>query len=197
MCAYNLSKIVPVGLLLALAGCASAPSRINDVCAVFGQNDGFFNNWQDSAYDAEKKHGIPVAVLMATIRKESGFKSNARPPRKYYLGFIPGKRPSSAYGYSQALDGTWAQYKTESGNFGARRSNFEDAVDFVGWFHAKTVTTLGVAPTDVTNLYLAYYSGWGGYKNGSWRSNPSLQKYARDTAQMAVAYDGQLKGCRS
>ena len=144
---------------------------------------------------AEAKYGIPVPILMATIRKESGFKSNARPPRKYYLGFIPGGRASSAYGYSQALDGTWAEYKTKSGNFAARRSNFEDAVDFVGWYHQRTVDTFGVSAGDTFNLYLAYYAGWGGYKNGAWRSNPSLQKYARDTAQMAVAYDGQLKAC--
>jgi len=195
MYAYNLRKLVVVGFVAVTAGCASAPGQINDVCAVFGQNDGFFNNWQSSAKDAEARHGIPVPVLMATIRKESGFQSDARPARKYYLGFIPGKRASSAYGYSQALDGTWAQYKAESGNFGARRSNFEDAVDFVGWYHARTVATYSVQPGDTYNLYLAYYSGWGGYKNGSWRSNAQVQKIARDTAKMAMAYDAQLRDC--
>jgi hypothetical protein len=195
MYAYNLRKILPVGAMALLAGCANAPEQINDVCAVFGQNDGFFNNWQSSAKDAEARYGVPVPILMATIRKESGFQSNARPPRRYYLGFIPGKRASSAYGYSQALDGTWAQYKAETGNFGARRSNFEDAVDFVGWYHARTVATYGVPPGDTYNLYLAYYSGWGGYKNGSWRTNASVQKTARDTAKMAMAYHAQLERC--
>lgn len=195
MVAYSLRKILAVGLTAALAGCANAPQQINDVCAVFGQNDGFFNNWQSSAKDAEVRYGVPVAVLMATIRKESGFQSNARPPRKYYLGFIPGKRTSSAYGYSQALDGTWTQYKTETGNFGARRSNFEDAVDFVGWYHAKTVATYGIPPGDTYNLYLAYYSGWGGYGSGAWRSDASVQKIARDTAKTAAAYDAQLRQC--
>jgi hypothetical protein len=195
MFAYNLRKIVPIGFAAALAGCANAPEQINDVCAVFGQNAGFVNNWQNSAKDTEAKYGVPVPVLMATIRKESGFQSNARPARTYYLGFIPGKRASSAYGYSQALDGTWAQYKAETGNFGARRSNFEDAVDFVGWYHARTVAAHGVAPGDTYNLYLAYYSGWGGYKNGSWRSNAAVQKTARDTAKMAAAYGSQLQAC--
>jgi hypothetical protein len=133
---------------------------------------------------------------MATVRKESGFKSNARPPRKYYLGFIPGKRASSAYGYSQALDGTWTQYKTESGNWGARRNKFSDAVDFVGWYHSQTAEKFGVAKNDAFNLYLAYYSGWGGYGRGSWRSNASLQKYARDTEAMAQRYQAQLQSCR-
>lgn len=195
MCAYNLSKIVPILLAASLAGCASAPSRINDICAVFDQQDGFFNNWQDSAQETEKKFGIPVPILMATIRKESGFQSNARPPRTKILGFIPGKRASSAYGYSQALDGTWTQYKAESGNFGARRSNFEDAVDFVGWYHARSSIALGIKPNDAYNLYLAYYSGWTAYQRGDWRSNARLQRTAREAAEMAVAYQGQLPSC--
>lgn len=196
MFASGFNRVVLIALLLPLAACASQPSRINDVCAVFAQNDGWLNNWQSAAYRAERKHGIPVPILMATIRKESGFKSNARPPRTKLLGFIPWKRQSSAYGYSQALDGTWAQYRRESGNRGARRGNFDDAVDFVGWYHAKTANNHGVAPNDAFNLYLAYYSGWGGYAKGSWKGNASLQRYARETAAMAQKYSGQLQGCR-
>ena len=96
----------------------------------------------------------------------------------------------------QALDGTWAQYKADSGNFAARRNNFADAVDFVGWYHMRTADTLGVAKNDTYNLYLAYYMGWGGYKSGSWRSNASLQKYARDTDDMARRYAAGRQDCR-
>ena len=71
------------------------------------------------------------------------------------------------------------------GNWGARRNKFSDAVDFVGWYHSQTAEKFGVAKNDAFNLYLAYYSGWGGYGRGSWRSNASLQKYARDTEAMA------------
>lgn len=181
--------------MIALVGCASAPGNINSVCAVFDQNDGWFNNWHSAAAATERKYGIPVPVLMATIRKESGFQSNARPPRRYYLGIIPGKRASSAYGFSQALDGTWAQYKRESGNFAGRRSNFDDAVDFVGWYHQKTVSTFGVSPRDTFKLYLAYFSGWSAYKQGAWQSNGSLQKYAMDTATIAANYEAQLSAC--
>ena len=180
---------------LALASCASPPEHINDVCAVFDQQDGWFNNWEASAKKAESKYGVPVPVLMATIRKESGFKSNAKPPRTKLLGFIPWKRQSSAEGFSQALDGTWDQYTSESGNFMAKRRNFDDAVDFVGWYHNKTATTFGVDRNDAYNLYLAYYAGWNGYKRGVWKSNASLQNYARATAAMAQTYAQQLKGC--
>lgn len=197
MFALRLSKIVVVGLPLALAlsACASQPKRINDVCAVFEQNDGWLTNWQRDARRAERRYGVPVPILMATVRKESGFKHNARPPRTKLLGVIPWKRKSSAYGYSQALDGTWAQYKSETGNYGARRGDFGDAVDFVGWFHSTSARKLGIAKNDAYNLYLAYYSGWGGYQRGTWRNNSSLQNYARQTAAMAQKYAAQLQRC--
>lgn len=192
----RVSVLALILLPLGLASCAKPPSRINDVCAVFAQNDGWFNNWRSEAQKAEKKYGVPAHILMATLRKESGFKHNARPPRTTLLGFIPWKRQSSAYGFSQALDGTWAQYQAESGNFMARRTNFGDAIDFVGWFHEKSSDTLGIDRGDAYNLYLAYYSGWGGYRSGNWRGNSGLQKYARDTAKMADSYQQQMRGCR-
>lgn len=194
MCALRFSKIVPVTLLLALSACATPPSRINDICAVFDQQDGWLDNWHSAAKSAERKYGVPVPVLMATIRKESGFRHNAKPPRKKLLGFIPWKRQSSALGFSQALDGTWSQYKSESGNFAARRTNFGDAVDFVGWYHAKTADSYGVARNDTYRLYLAYYLGWTGYQRGNWSGG--VQGYARDTEQMAQKYAVQLRDCR-
>ena len=190
----NFNKIIPVAGLLALSACATPPSRINDICAVFDQNDGWLNNWQSAAKKAERRHGVPVPVLMATVRKESGFKAHAKPPRTKLFGFIPWKRQSSAYGYSQALDGTWAQYQREAGAFGARRSNFADAVDFVGWYHAKTADTYGVAKNDTYRLYMAYYLGWTGFKRGNWSA--SVENYARDTDQMARRYAAQLRQCR-
>lgn len=190
-------RIVSAALVLTLSACASAPSRINNVCAVFDQRDGWFSNWHNAAKRAEHKYGIPVPVLMATLRKESGFNSHARPPRATLLGFIPWKRPSSAYGYSQALDGTWSQYQRETGNFGARRTNFSDAVDFVGWYHDKSADNLGIARHDAYNLYLAYYYGWSGYKRGSWRGDSGMLRYARATDDMARDYAAQLRRCNS
>jgi hypothetical protein len=197
MCRNNFLKIVPVLLLMALcASCATPPRHINDVCAVFDQRDGWFNDWRAAATRAEKRYGVPVPVLMATLRKESGFKAHARPPRTKLFGFIPWTRPSSAYGFSQALNGTWDQYKRESGNFAARRSSFADAADFVGWYHAKSAANLGIARNDTYNLYLAYYLGWTAYSRGDWKSQPGVQSYARATAEMANRYAGQLQGCR-
>jgi hypothetical protein len=179
---------------LALSACATAPNHINNVCAVFDQNDGWFDNWQPAAQRTEQKYGIPVPVLMATVRKESGFKSHARPPRTKLLGFIPWTHVSSATGYSQALDGTWSQYQNETGNWTARRTRFADAIDFVGWYHSKTADTFGVARNDTYNLYLAYYLGWTAYGRGN-RGDAGVQSYARATDQMARDYQAQLRQC--
>jgi hypothetical protein len=192
----SLSKIVALCLMLPLAACASVPRSINDVCAVFAQNDGWLSNWRREAYRAEAKYGVPAPILMATIRKESGFRSNARPPRTKLLGFIPWKRKSSAYGYSQALNATWSQYMSETGNFTARRGSFADSIDFVGWYHAKSANALGIARNDAFRLYLAYYHGWGGYRRGDWQNNAAMQKYARETAEMARTYAAQMRRCR-
>lgn len=192
----SLNRIVAVSaLVLALSACASAPSHINNVCRVFDQKNGWFENWRTAAEKSERKYGVPVPVLMATLRKESGFQHNAKPPRTMLLGFIPWKRASSAYGYSQALDGTWTQYQKESGNGSAKRNNFADAVDFVGWYHSRTADQFGVSKTDAYKLYLAYYFGWTGYGRGDWAQKPGLQRYARETEKMARDYQRQLQEC--
>ena len=72
-------------------------------------------NWYSSAQAAEKRWGIPIAVNMAVIYQESSFKARARPNRSKILWVLPGRRPSSAYGYAQALDSTWNDYKKFSG----------------------------------------------------------------------------------
>src|SRR5690606_21913992 len=81
----------------------------------------------------------------------------------------------------------------ETGNWGARRSNFADAVDIVGWYHSKTADTYGVAKNDTYRLYMAYYLGWGNYKPGNWPAN--VQAYARSTDEMARRYAAQLRQC--
>ena len=58
----------------------------------------------------QKKWGAPVPVPIAMMYQESSFKHDALPPRYYFLGFIPWGRVSSAYGYAQAKDETWADY---------------------------------------------------------------------------------------
>jgi hypothetical protein len=181
--------------LVLLAGCASAPHEIRNTCAIFEQRDGLFNNWRRAAERTEREYGVPVPILMATIYAESGFNPYARPPRTKLLGFIPWTRPSSAYGYSQALDGTWSRYQGETGHWGARRTNFADAIDFVGWYHAQSHAQNGIALNDSYNLYLAYYFGHDGYSQGAWKSNADIQRAAQRVSGMTSLYRTQLRSC--
>lgn len=190
------TRTVFIVALALLAGCATAPHQTRNVCAIFDQRDGWFNNWQRAAERAEREYGVPVPVLMATIYAESGFSPYARPPRTKLLGFIPWSRPSSAYGYSQALDGTWDKYQRETGHWSARRTNFADAIDFIGWYHQQSHLQLGIPLNDAYSLYLAYYVGPKGYVQGSWRGNAGLQATAKRVAGMASLYANQLQQCQ-
>ncbi|WP_028746805.1 transglycosylase SLT domain-containing protein [Rhizobium mesoamericanum] len=189
-------RALPVLVLLALvAGCATAPKQTRNICAVFDQRDGLFTSWQRVAEKTEHKYGVPVPILMATMYTESGFQPYARPPRTKLFGFIPWTRPSTAYGYSQALDGTWDHYRSATGSWAARRTNFADAIDFIGWYHSQNSQLTGIPLNDAYNLYLAYYSGPKGYMRGDWRSNAELQKTAQRFNNMAVTYQRQLQEC--
>lgn len=180
-------------LILLLAGCSSSPPRnSSNVCSVFDQKRG----WYKDASKASKRWGTPVHVLMAIIRHESSFRSDAKPPRKKVFGFIPAGRPSSAYGYAQALDSTWKSYKRATGHRFADRDDFDDAVDFVGWYTAESSKKLGISKWDARAQYLAYHEGHGGYARGTYRSKRWLLNVANRVQQTASNYATQLKACR-
>ena len=156
-------KKFPVTLMLLQAilitGCATKPpEKLDNVCDIFRDKDG----WYEDAVASRQKWGVPVSVMMAFMHQESRFVAGAKPPRKQIWGFIPGPRPSDAYGYSQAKNSTWEWYKTKSGNHGADRDDFDDAIDFVGWYNHTTNKTNGIAKDDAFRLYLAYHEGHGG-----------------------------------
>ncbi len=179
-------------LIALLTGCASyQPTQVDDVCAIFrGEPD-----WYEAAVEANEKWGTPIWVMMAIIHQESRFVGDAKPPRDWFL-FIPVPRRSSAYGYAQAQDSAWEEYLRKSGAWGADRDEFDDAIDFVGWYTHTTQRTLGISKWDAYGQYLAYHEGRGGYKKGSWKSKPWLQKVATKVKNQAARYNAQLKGCK-
>ena len=184
--------LVSGGLLL--ASCATAPPRnINDACAIFAE----YGDWLPEARAASRRWNVPLPVLLAIMRQESAFQADAQPPRRWYLGFIPGPRPSSAYGYSQALDGTWERYVATTGNRGADRDEFGDAVDFIGWYVNETAQRNHIAKSDAYNQYLAYHEGQEGFARGTYRQKPWLMQRARQVRQQAVRYRAQLNRCES
>jgi hypothetical protein len=151
--------------------------------------------WSKDLKQMERKWGVPREVILATIYHESRFVAKARTPRKYTLGVIPMGRQSSAYGYSQALDGTWDWYKNSTGKRFARRDNFGDAVDFMGWYMNQTLKKNGVAKSDAYNQYLAYHQGHTGFKRGSYRGKQWLLNVASRNRSRAAMYGRQLATC--
>ena len=181
-------------LMLGMSSCATAPpSQVNNICAIFTEKP----DWYQDAKATEQRWGVPIPVLLAFIRHESAFRADARPPRKKILWIIPGPRPSTAYGYPQALDTSWDDYQRATGNRWAARDDFADAVDFVGWYNDVSHRKLGIRKDDTHNLYLAYYSGHGGYAAGHHRANNWLHSVAQRVSRSADSYQNQLQGCQS
>ncbi len=190
-------KPAKCGLALVVAallatGCAnSSPRNTSDACAIFEEKD----DWYDSAKDAYEKWGVPVHVQLAIIRQESSFKHDAKPPRQKLLWVIPWTRPSSAYGYAQIKDSTWDWYRDKTGNRWADRDDFDDAVDFVGWYCNTSHRLLGISKWDAYNQYLAYHEGHGGFKRKTYRKKKWLVKTARKVDSNARRYRAQLARC--
>ena len=138
-------------LFIFINSCSSIPSNTSNSCSIFDQR----YLWYKHAKKSEKKWGTPVYLQLAIIKMESGFDWLAKPPRQKLFKIVPYKRPSSSFGYSQAVKGTWKQYKTETGNRLATRTRFKDSVDFIGWYTAKTEKILKVSKTDAFKQYIA------------------------------------------
>ncbi|MGL4472967.1 MAG: hypothetical protein ACRCT7_00610 [Shewanella sp.] len=184
---------LPLIALLLLTGCASSPpENPENICAIFSEH----RHWYDAAKDVRDKWGVPVHIPLAIMYQESSFRHNAAPPMQYFLGFIPTGRASDAYGYAQAKSGTWGDYAKETGNSWSSRSDFDDAIDFMGWFVTKSHKINGVSKWDARNQYLNYHEGWGGYKRGTYKSKPWLIKVAAKVDDRSKRYAAQYRQCQ-
>ena len=176
-----------------LAGCASSPpQQSDDLCRLFDERP----RWFKAAAKVEKRWQVPIEIQLAFVQRQSSFNARARPPRKRLLGVIPWRRPSSAYGYSQATNATWRDYRRATGRMFADRNDFSDALDFIGWYNTESHKQLKLRRDDAYGLYLAYHEGRGGYARGSYRKRPQVTAYARTVAERAQRYGAQLAKCR-
>ena len=189
-----MARLLLVVTLLGITACTtSPPGNLDDVCSIFREKKG----WYDDALAAQKNWGGDIALLMAFVHQESRFVARARPPRRKILWVIPGPRPSDSYGYSQALESTWDAYKRSAGRYRANRAHFGDAVDFVGWYNHQSFLRSGIPKTDAYRLYLAYHEGHGGYNRATYRNKDWLQTVARKVADRAARYRLQLASCEA
>ena len=176
------------GLLFSTA-CSSIPQNTSDSCSIFSER----YLWYKHAKKTEKKWGTPINLQLAIIKMESDFDWLAKPARQKLFKVIPYKRPSSSFGYSQAIKGTWKQYKDETGNKYALRTRFKDSVDFIGWYTNKTEKILKISRSDAFNQYVAYHEGWGNYKN--YKSNQKVIVLAKKVEGYSNKFKKQLNKC--
>ena len=148
---FKSKNIFFILLITLISACSSIPKNTSNSCSIF--NERYL--WYKHAKSTENKWGTPMYVQLAIIKMESNFDWLAKPQRQKLFKVIPFKRPSSSFGYSQAIKGTWEQYKNETGNKLATRARFKDSVDFIGWYTDKTESLLKISKKDAFRQYLA------------------------------------------
>lgn len=179
--------------LLSLSACVTSPPRNTaNICSIFREK----SDWYEDARESYSRWGVPIHIQMAIMHQESRFVADVRPPRPRVLGVIPWFRDSSAYGYSQAQDGTWQEYLDQVDNWGADRDDFADSADFIGWYCAQSHKKLGISKWNARQLYLAYHEGHAGYRRKTYAGKRWLLKTASKVAKIARTFQAQLVSCQ-
>jgi hypothetical protein len=183
------NKLIFLFLFFFIFSCSSIPKNTADGCSIFSER----YLWYKHAKKTEQKWGTPIYLQLAFIKMESDFDWLARPERLKIFKVIPYRRPSSSFGYSQAVKGTWKQYKEETNNKLATRTRFKDSVDFIGWYTNKTEKLLKISKKDAFRQYIAYHEGWGNYKK--YKEKPKVILLAKKVQQQSDKYKRQLNKC--
>ena len=187
----HFKNIIIIIIFLMITSCSSIPKNTQNSCDIFEER----YLWYKYSKATYEKWGVPIHIQLAFIKKESDFNWLAKPPRKKLFKIIPFKRPSSSFGYSQAVKGTWEQYKRETGNKLATRVRFKDSVDFIGWYTNKTEKILKISKKDAFKQYIAYHEGWGNYKN--FKDNEKVIYLAKRVEKQSNIYKKQLSECKN
>jgi len=175
-----------------LASCSSIPKNTKNACSIFSER----YLWYKHVKNSSEKYGAPVHVILAFVKKESGFNRWAKPKRTKLFKIIPYKRPSSSFGYSQAINKTWDLYKTETDNPLALRARFKDSVMFIGWYINKTNKINKIPFNDSYRQYLNYYLGWGNYAQKAYKTDKKAIIFAKSVKTQSNIYRKQLKSCK-
>ena len=183
----NLKKILLSSVLVVCSGCADihhdeslGTNSPLDACKMLTQN----RDWMVATHNAYIKWGIPVSVQLSVIKHESSFNRDAS------------ATTSSAYGYAQALNNTWSDYKKDTGNKTASRGSFFDSTDFIGWYWSKVNSAVKLSPYDAGDFYLAYHEGIGGFQKRSFLKKRWLMRKTRKIQSVANRYRFQINKCR-
>jgi hypothetical protein len=189
-------RLIKLSTILLLSGCSRFSPHIYDekICLVVDANWG----WSSALKATHRQYKVPPGLVMSVIFNESSFRAQARPKRENWLGIIPW-RVSSAYGYGQIKDVTWAWYKAHNAGWFQSRTNFSDTADFIGWYYRLFMTKNALDDASASQIaksfYLAYHEGLGGYSRKSYDNNQWLLDKAQKVSERAISYDKQLQSC--
>ena len=190
-----LAPLLAAVLASACASVAPTPSNteIADACALLQRN----KEWHEALRETARNWGAPMGFQLAVIKQESSFNAEAAPPRgeAQWFGLVEGERLSSAFGYSQALNGTWKMYQEKTGKWTADRRNFRDAADFIGWYYNTNGQRVGLDQYAYREHYLVYHEGATGYMKGTWKAKAWLVDVAARVASQAARYESQISNC--
>ena len=189
---YKINKFIFV-ILFFLTACSTVPKYPQNACKIFGQN----YLWYKSIKKSSKTYDVPIYIILAFVNKESSFNRWAKPPRTKLFKIIPYKRPSSSFGYSQAVKKTWELYKNETNSPLALRTRFKDSVMFIGWYINKTNKINKIPKNDSYRQYLNYYLGWGNYAKKVYETDKKAIIFAKSVEKQSKIYKHQLRNCKS
>ena len=175
-----------------LVSCSSVPKYPANACKIFGEK----YLWYKHAKKSSETYNVKIHIILAFINKESGFNRWAKPKRTKLFKIVPYKRPSSSFGYSQAVKKTWELYKTETNNPLAVRTRFKDSVMFIGWYINKTHKINKIPLNDSYRQYLNYYLGWGNYAKKVYETDKKAIILAKNVKKQSNIYKGQLNECK-
>jgi len=185
--------VLSLFVVIYISGCFSTPAReVTNICSLLDEKV----SWYRAAKLSEEKWKVPIHLQMAIIHQESRFASKAKPPRNKIFGIIPGARPTDSFGYTQAKKATWDWYQLKTGNRTAKRDDFADAIDFVGWYANQSSLRSKISKTDAYRQYLAYHEGHGGFNKKSYENKAWLIDIAKKVENKSNTYKIQLSQCR-
>ena len=194
---YNMQKkilksnLIYFIIFFFIVSCSSVTKYPGNACKIFGER----YLWYKHTKKSSQTYGVPVHIILAFVNKESGFNRWAKPKRTKLFKVVPYKRPSSSFGYSQAVNKTWELYKTETDNPLALRTRFKDSVMFIGWYINKTNKINKISLNDSYRQYLNYYLGWGNYAKKVYKTDKNAVIYAKKVQAQAKIYKNQLLEC--
>ena len=185
------TMILSGSVLLTSCAVVPPPKNTENLCSIFTE----YPTWYWDTENAARRWDVNIGTQMSIIYAESHFNADITPPREKLLGFIPWFHPTTAFGYSQALDHTWRDYQRNTTSYAANRNSFADSTDFIGWYTDSTRHALHTDYLSAGDLYLAYHEGLAGYRAHSYLRKPWLVKLSEEVQWRANIYNAQLETC--